>query len=71
MRCREKDRHRGRLVLFLVQVGRRPEVPTEVSPDLLVLLEDLGHLYCVADRWCRVCEVLFESGIRECQKIFR
>lgn len=69
MLYREKDSYQRRLALPLAEVRWHPEVPTVVSPDLLALPKDFGHLYYVVNHsyWAR--EFFFASCIRERQKV--
>lgn len=49
-RCREEHEYQRRLAGLLADVRRRPEVPTIVATNLLVLLEDLGKPYFLTRR---------------------
>lgn len=45
--CREEDDYQRQFALLLAEVRRHQKVPTVVSPDLLALCEDFGHLHYV------------------------
>lgn len=48
--CCGKDGHQRRLWILIIVVCRRPDVPTAVSPDLLVFLEYFVHMHYAQDR---------------------
>lgn len=70
MCCLWEDGYQRRLALLLAESCRCPEVPAVVSPDLLSLPVDFGHLYYVENRSYKAREFQFESCILDRQKIF-
>lgn len=66
-----EDGYKRRVTLLLTEVSRCLEVPTVVSPDLLVLPEFIERLYYNGSRLYWVWEIRLESRIHEWQRILR